>query len=485
MKNILFSCVSDADPVGPDGYDGPLLHIVRVYRPECVYLFFTKTFLDLDEKYHGIYEKCIKEVCPECEAFRCEDMPDIKVQSFDSNFQRYCQTEFQQIVRKYQCLCNHGHNENDNICRLLVNVTSGTPQMQMAMGIAIVFMPKEYNIQPIQVERREYFKKKPREFVLPMISLDDDPYFKDRTVEPTFGNVVSEFNKEQIEDFIGKYDFNAALSFVKKVIGNRTDDASEIVLACLSELIAKAELNLQEAEKFEKIIAGYKDREPDEKKKRLFDLSNPENLKGGEPYSKPYLLFSYMQAVSIKKQRKDIDGFFMQFSVLFVHLTAYYLENVFEIPLGADGGQNIEELEKACPDVFDYLSGRRNEKNPEKFQATSSFLFNVLQAFQEQRRNFTPAEAKDFDKVFARGKSLRGIDRNIRNSFAHDLTSRAVYLQGRTKCVEDDGNHISIDEPSRQLNEYAKIILNLPDNFKFLHNITKHSDLIKYELGRL
>lgn len=467
MKNILFSCVSDADPVGPDGYDGPLLHIVRVYRPECVYLFFTGTFLGLDEKYHGIYEKCIKEVCPECEVVRCEDMPDIRVQSFDSNFQKYCQTEFQQIVRKYHCLCNH-----DSSNRLLVNVTSGTPQMQMAMGIAIVFMPKEYNIQPVQVERREYFKKKPREFTLPITSLDDGPDFKDRTVEPTFGNVVSEFNKEQIEDFIEKYDFNAALSFAKKVIGNRTDDASETVLACLSELAAKAELNLQEAEKFEEIIAGYKDREPDEKKKRLFDLSCPENLKGGKPYSKPYLLFASMQAVSIKKQRKDVDGFFMQFSVLFVHLTAYYLENVFGVALVFDGSQNIEKLKNAYPNVFEYLSGRRNEKNPEKFQATSSFLFNVLQAFQEQRQNFTPEEAKNFGEVFARGKSLRDIDRNIRNSLAHKLTSR-------------ENDYVKIDEPSRQLNEYAKIILNLPDNFKFLHNITKRSDLIKYELGRL
>ena len=41
MKRVLFSTLGMTDPIKND-FDGPLLHILRYYQPEKVYLFMTK-----------------------------------------------------------------------------------------------------------------------------------------------------------------------------------------------------------------------------------------------------------------------------------------------------------------------------------------------------------------------------------------------------------------------------------------------------------
>lgn len=41
MPDILFTCAGTTDPVR-GGHDGGILHVVRHYRPEKVYLFLSK-----------------------------------------------------------------------------------------------------------------------------------------------------------------------------------------------------------------------------------------------------------------------------------------------------------------------------------------------------------------------------------------------------------------------------------------------------------
>ncbi len=48
MKQILFSCVGTTDPVRGE-HDGPILHILRHYRPESVLLFLTPEIRELAE----------------------------------------------------------------------------------------------------------------------------------------------------------------------------------------------------------------------------------------------------------------------------------------------------------------------------------------------------------------------------------------------------------------------------------------------------
>ena len=49
MPDILFTCAGTTDPVR-GGHDGGILHIMRHYRPEKVYLFLSKEMVDYEKK---------------------------------------------------------------------------------------------------------------------------------------------------------------------------------------------------------------------------------------------------------------------------------------------------------------------------------------------------------------------------------------------------------------------------------------------------
>lgn len=55
MKRILFSCLGTTDPVRGE-HDGPMLHILRHYRPERAMLILTPEIRELAEK-DGRFEK--------------------------------------------------------------------------------------------------------------------------------------------------------------------------------------------------------------------------------------------------------------------------------------------------------------------------------------------------------------------------------------------------------------------------------------------
>ena len=55
MKQVLFSCLGTTDPVRKE-HDGPMLHILRHYRPESVWLFLTPEIKEL-AKTDGRFEK--------------------------------------------------------------------------------------------------------------------------------------------------------------------------------------------------------------------------------------------------------------------------------------------------------------------------------------------------------------------------------------------------------------------------------------------
>lgn len=66
-KYVLFSPVGTHDPVGvvdKDGKpsEGSMLHIIRHYKPEVVYLYITKELNYNDNR----YEKAIKKFHPNC-----------------------------------------------------------------------------------------------------------------------------------------------------------------------------------------------------------------------------------------------------------------------------------------------------------------------------------------------------------------------------------------------------------------------------------
>lgn len=142
MEYILFSPVSDRDPCSADAKysnvyrDGALLHIVRQYQPQTVRLFFTDRFWQLEEK-DGRYTTMLRHVCPQIKIQPVKCPNSITNAALFDQFDSFFRQQLEELHQQYP----------DQ--QLLVNLSSGTPQMQAALYLLAATLP--FNVQSVQV----------------------------------------------------------------------------------------------------------------------------------------------------------------------------------------------------------------------------------------------------------------------------------------------------------------------------------------------
>lgn len=138
MQTVLFSTLGMTDPIKND-YDGPMLHIMRNYKPYKVYLFMTKRVCELADK-DDRYKVQIQQLCKK-EGFACEVI-ELRYEDID-NPQEY--DIFYPIIEKE---LNEVHNANPG-SQILINLSSGTPQMKSTCHLLALTAP--FPIIPLQV----------------------------------------------------------------------------------------------------------------------------------------------------------------------------------------------------------------------------------------------------------------------------------------------------------------------------------------------
>ena len=131
-ERVLLSCVGTSDPVR--GYhDGGMLHIMRYYRPQKVYIFLSQEIEDFENR-DSRFEKTVRYANEHWQDYNAEAVY-IKsgiVDVSDMDLVAGPLTElFENIIR-----------ENPN-SQLLINLSSGTPQMQIVL--AQLAMSSRYN----------------------------------------------------------------------------------------------------------------------------------------------------------------------------------------------------------------------------------------------------------------------------------------------------------------------------------------------------
>ena len=142
-ERVLLSCVGTSDPVR--GYhDGGMLHIMRYYRPQKVYIFLSQEIEDFENR-DSRFEKTVRYANEHWQDYNAEAVY-IKsgiVDVSDMDLVAGPLTElFENIIR-----------ENPN-SQLLINLSSGTPQMQIVL--AQLAMSSRYNdIKGVQVSTPE------------------------------------------------------------------------------------------------------------------------------------------------------------------------------------------------------------------------------------------------------------------------------------------------------------------------------------------
>jgi CRISPR type III-A/MTUBE-associated protein Csm6 len=133
IKYVLFSAVGDTDPMR-GGYDGAMLHIVRYFRPARVYLFFTAAMARRERK-SGACESAVRLLLPDCEIY--PEYTDIENAA-----------DFDAYHSRFDAIINRIGEENPD-AEILLNISSGTPQIKTAMCLEAV--THNIPLQPVQV----------------------------------------------------------------------------------------------------------------------------------------------------------------------------------------------------------------------------------------------------------------------------------------------------------------------------------------------
>ena len=132
-QTVLFSPIGNTDPVR-NNCDGPMLHILRHYRPARALLFLSRRMEELEDKNPRL-EALARHVSPGTEIIlHRSGIEDV------SDFTAF-QQPFQECLRRL-------HADSPG-CPILLNITSGSPQMnaELCIQASVSMLP----LRPIQV----------------------------------------------------------------------------------------------------------------------------------------------------------------------------------------------------------------------------------------------------------------------------------------------------------------------------------------------
>ena len=198
---ILISAVGDTDPIR-NFHDGPLLHIVRVYRPEKIVLVHSERSLTKHDKLVKAL-KSIKDYSPEI----IQDggvLPDAQVAIFDEMYDTVSS-----IVKKYI--------SDDEI---ILNISSATPQIISAMFA--VNRISDFNVTAVQVltpqhKSNEGLRHDNQEDIDTLIetNLDNQSDYTIRTLEDTGMKFSLDLTKRNLKALIDNYDYQGALELLR------------------------------------------------------------------------------------------------------------------------------------------------------------------------------------------------------------------------------------------------------------------------------
>ena len=205
-KTILFSPLGLTDPIR--GFqDGPCLHIVRHYRPEMVFLFYTKDMWTKEGKDHR-YTRAIHHLVP--------DLPIQEIQSGIVDAHRL-EALFPTLPDKIREL----HTAYPS-AKILLNLTSGTPQMQVLLAIMAVEFDWCLGIQVSSPAKGSNLKNpatQDDENIDYLIeeNLDDLPDAENRCSEPPLRGIAYYGEKSRLLSLIDAYEYSAALELAKDI----------------------------------------------------------------------------------------------------------------------------------------------------------------------------------------------------------------------------------------------------------------------------
>lgn len=286
---VLFSPVGSTDPIR-NMHDGSMLHIIRHYKPDKIYLFLSHEMHER-HKADNRYMACIQylteklEIHPEVNVIVRDDL--IRVQDYEVFY-----SIFKDLLEKISIV--------ENGAELYVNISSGTPAMKSAL--LVLSQLGEVKFRAIQVStplnRSNYTDEDVDRYNSEEqweCNEDNDEESGNRCEEVHSAKLMLLMKLDTIKNHLRAYDYTAASILAHEL----SNDLGENVVLYVDQALARQRLDYSEVNKIAK-ITGYmplpvrkdEDRQPIE----------------------------YLLAMQVKAERGNYDDFIRSLSPIFMEL---------------------------------------------------------------------------------------------------------------------------------------------------------------------
>ncbi len=382
------------DPI-KEHKDGPLLHIIRYYHPEAITLFLTSEIVALHRQ-DDRYRRTAEAIQPGIQWTVLEHPEIVQAQQFEIYDEPF-RAALEDLHDRYP--------EHD----VLVNISSGTPQMQASLYLLSATMP--FPITPVQVStpaRGSNYgpKGKTQHFTTVEEELETlnetgaDAAGEKRAVRLNLHNLQATILKKNIVSQLQTYDYPAAASLM--------ESAPELFTARAQFLCTAAKLRLSLQTKDARRTAELAKLPP------LFSL----------PGHRLEPLYEYILTLDILLKR----GAYGDYSRAVSPAITTLIEAVAFRWLGRKKSDlctkdsegvyrwNRSRLRHKDPELLQYLDCRFKDKFKEGPPNAASLL-NVLCYCQD--KGYPKANEKDLKEF----KKLRRFEERVRNFAAHEITA--------------------------------------------------------------
>lgn len=390
--SVLFSPVGNSDP-WRSGRDGAMLHIIRHYEPKKVVLFFTESLWEGNDIRYGHknydWETIIHAVSPNTEVSKIIRKID-NAQDFDS-FKEEFHYSINTIEQQYP--------EEE----ILLNVTSGTPQMEATLCLEYIVYPDSKKC--IQVSTPEKSSNANLSYANPQNTLEqlENVNHNESLSEARFKEIeIISFReamiRSQLLSLIDNFDYEGALNLInlQKSFRNKRK---------LVQILDEITQNIKTHKVFPDIQNKYSD----------------------ETQAK--LLFHFL-LLQMRYNRGDIAEFLIRVKSIAEYIAEYQLNQKHP---------NIIEYKRGMPKLnseessFLLLFKRHMKENKMEFKIDNTLglpayvhIFKVL----DPNSTFT----SDLDKIL----KING----LRNSVAHRLEDINVTDKSNKKTLKNSMNSI-------------------------------------------
>ncbi len=445
---ILITGVGMTDPIR-DYHDGPILHIIRYYKPTKIYMLLSKEVAQEEGKYNH-NEAAAKLLMPSCDIEKI-DTGIVDIHSYDE----LAQTFFK--IGNKICL------ENKD-CEVLLNVTSGTPQMETVLCMVALSNPA--NAKAIQVAAPGKSNNRGKEFFNPKkddineffeCDLDNGEDAENRCLEPILYNFLKPILQFRIETLIEQYNYKAALSLYQSYNVGFSDEVEQLLKHGSARLDIDnnarryvKELNLEE---------------------ELYPIKNARLQK----------IIEYYLTMKIKQLRREYNDFVLRLSVLSEQIATYIIECEYKIKIDdicTKTARDIYKLDKnktinKLPGIDIYMDNAYGMSFNWGLPISGNNIIKILTFCLEQGKH---TELKE--DILEISRWIEDVSVNIRNKAAHTMVA----------ISDEDIRHEYGDKGAKVLcNNIEKIIRHIgakeiPEGaFDIYNRINEH---IKYDMRK-